>query len=277
MPGVAVQSREVSVLNSRGCDLTLILPAYNEAGRIRSTVEQASSYFDRRGIRAEIVVPADGTDGTREIVCEMGRKHDRIVALGNEYRGGKGRGIRQAVAVATGQIIGFADADNKVPIEEYDRIEPALNDGYQVVIGSRAIQGATIERRQPIHRELGGKAFGVFMRAITGLPVRDTQCGFKFFPAPVARDLFSRQRIDGYMFDVEILYIAHRLGYSILEVPVRWRDDGDSRLDLVSGNLKNIKDILTVRRLHRRLRVEVTADRGTTLEPTVRPEQSRLG
>jgi len=91
------------------------------------------------------------------------------------------------------------------------------------------------------------------MRAVTGLRVRDTQCGFKFFPAAVARDLFKRQQIDGYMFDVEILYLAKQLGYSIREVPVRWRDDGDSRLDLVSGNLNNLRDVLRIRRLHARL------------------------
>jgi dolichyl-phosphate beta-glucosyltransferase len=237
----------------RGCDVTLILPAYNEAARIRSTVEQAFQYFDRRGMQAEIIVAADGTDGSREIVREMARMRERLVVFGNEGRCGKGRGIRQAVAMATGAIIGFADADNKVPIEEYDKIERALASGHQVVIGSRAVSGSRVERHQPLHRELGGKAFGVFMRAITGLPVQDTQCGFKFFPSPIARDLFSRQTIDGYMFDVEILFIARRLGYSILEVPVRWRDDGDSRLDIVSGNLTNLRDILMIRRRHANL------------------------
>ena len=234
-------------------DITLILPAYNEARGIQSTVEQALDYFDKRGIRCEIIVPADGSDGSREIVNEMGREREGITAFGDELRGGKGRGIRRAVAMAKGRIIGFADADNKVPIEEYEKVEKALADGIQVVIGSRAVAGSRIEVSQPFYRQLGGQAFGVLMRAITGLRVRDTQCGFKFFPAPVARDLFHRQLIDGYMFDVEILYLARQLRYSILEVPVAWRDDGDSRLDLVRGNLRNLRDLLRVRRLHARL------------------------
>ena len=246
----------------KDCKITLILPAYNEARRIRSTVEQALAYFNGRGIRSEIIVPADGDDGSREIVREMGLRQEGLTAIGSVARGGKGRGIREAVALAKGEIVGFADADNKVPIEDYGKIEAALADGVDVAIGSRALPDSRIEKKQPLHRQLGGQAFGVWMRAITGLPVRDTQCGFKFFPAPVARDLFSHQRIDGYMFDVEILYIARKLGYSIREVPVRWRDDGDSRLDLVSGNLKNFQDVLRIRKMHAQLTERARAGRS---------------
>ena len=235
--------------------ISLILPAYNEAGRIRSTVEEALAYFDRRGLRCEIIVPADGNDGTREIVREIGSRREGVTTLGSEYRRGKGRGIREAVAVATGEIIGFADADNKVPIEEYGKIEQALADGADVAIGSRGLADSRFEKRQSFYRQLGGQGFGLWLRSITGLRIRDTQCGFKFFPAPVARDLFDRQKIDGYMFDAEILYIAHKLGYSIKEVPVTWRDDGDSRLDLFSGNVRNFRDVLRVRKMHGHLNV----------------------
>ncbi len=230
--------------------ISLILPAYNEAGRIRSTVEQALAYFDDRRLRCEIVVPADGDDGTREIVRELGLRRPGVTAIGGVQRRGKGRGIREAVALAQGEIIGFADADNKVPIQDYAKIETALADGIDVVVGSRGLADSRIERSQPFYRQLGGQAFGLWLRAVTGLTLRDTQCGFKFFPAAVARDLFTRQQIDGYMFDAEILYIAHKLGYSIREVPVRWRDDGDSRLNLISGNVKNFKDVLRIRSMH---------------------------
>jgi glycosyltransferase involved in cell wall biosynthesis len=234
-------------------DITLILPAFNEAARIRSTVEQALAYFDSRGMQSEIIVAADGNDGSREIIRDFARERPGVLVIGHPERRGKGRGIREAVAKARGEIVGFADADNKVAIEEYGKVERGLEAGFQVVIGSRAVSGSEIAQAQPLHRRLGGKAFGIIMRGITGLNVRDTQCGFKFFPAPVAHDLFGRQRIDGYMFDAEILYIAHRLGYSIHEVPVRWRDDGDSRLDLVSGNIRNMRDVLRIRRMHGRL------------------------
>ena len=157
------------------------------------------------------------------------------------------------VSVGTWQT--FADADNKVPIEEYGKIEQALADGADVAIGSRGLADSRFEKRQSFYRQLGGQGFGLWLRSITGLRIRDTQCGFKFFPAPVARDLFDRQKIDGYMFDAEILYIAHKLGYSIKEVPVTWRDDGDSRLDLFSGNVRNFRDVLRVRKMHGHLNV----------------------
>ena len=134
-----------------------------------------------------------------------------------------------------------------MPIEEFDKIRPWLSQGYDVVIGSRAMRDSRIERRQPLYRQLGGKGFGVFMHAVVGLQgITDTQCGFKFFSRAAAREIFSRQHIDGYMFDVEILVLARRLGYRIQQVPIRWRDDGDSRLALLGGNLRNVIDIIRI-------------------------------
>ena len=234
-------------------DISLILPAYNEAGRIAGTIAEAVSYFRSRGLAYEILVAADGDDGTREIVAELGRGDPAIRAFGAEGRRGKGRGIREAVGMAAGSIIGFADADNKVPIEEYDKLAPFLAEEFPIAIGSRALARATILRSQPWYRRLGGKGFGIFMRAATGLRgIADTQCGFKFFHGDVARRLFALQKVDGYMYDVEILLLAQYLGYRVREVPIRWRDDGDSRLELVRGNLRNLRDIL-------RLRVRVRA------------------
>lgn len=229
-------------------EITLILPAYNEAGCIARTVGEAVAYFQSRQRTYQIIVAADGADGTREIVGELGRKDPAIQAIGEPARRGKGCGIREAVALATGSVIGFADADNKVPIEEYDKFAPLLAEGSPIVIGSRTLARSTIDRFQPWYRRWGGKGFGVFMRAVTGLRgISDTQCGFKFFQHAVAKQLFTLQKIDGYMYDVEILLLAQYLGHKVCEVPIRWRDDHDSRLDLVRGNLRNLRDILRVR------------------------------
>jgi dolichyl-phosphate beta-glucosyltransferase len=229
-------------------NISLILPAYNEAGCIARTIGEAVAYFRSRQYSYEIVVAADGTDGAREIVTELGRKDPAIRTIGGPARRGKGRGIREAVEIAAGSVIGFADADNKVPIEEYDKFAPLLADECPIAIGSRALARATILQSQPWYRRIGGKGFGVFMRAVTGLRgISDTQCGFKFFHRDVAKRLFTLQKIDGYMYDVEILLLAQHLGYKVCEVPIRWRDDGDSRLDLVRGNLRNLRDILRVR------------------------------
>lgn len=228
--------------------LSLILPAYNEVGRIRHTIEQTRAYLEQRHIAHEIIVAADGDDGTREAVADMARSDPRLSVLGSVKRGGKGRGIRLGVQRAAGHIIGFADADFKTPIEEIDKLLPWLCEGYDIVIGSRAMAESRIEEPQPIYRQLGSQAFAVVLHLLLGLwHINDTQCGFKFFRAPVARDLFRRQRIDGYMFDVEILHLAEQSGYHIKEVGVRWRDDGDSRLRLVAGNWQNMLDILRIR------------------------------
>jgi dolichyl-phosphate beta-glucosyltransferase len=227
--------------------LTLILPAYNESLTIASTISKTITYFDERGYTYEIIVAADGTDGTREVVAELGRANPRIQVTGHAERLGKGRGVREAVAMATGEIIGYADADYKVPIEEFDKIAPLLKE-FEVVSGSRALNRALIERRQPLYRRVGSMGFAVFMQAVVGLRgITDSQCGFKFFRRDTALKLFGRQKIDGYMFDVEILTLAQLFGCRMKEVPIRWRDDGDSRLQLLSGNMRNVIDIFRIR------------------------------
>jgi dolichyl-phosphate beta-glucosyltransferase len=236
--------------------MSLIIPAYNEVASIRRTLGEAIEYFDTRGTAFEIIVCADGTDGTREAARELaissGRDHE-IRVFGSVERRGKGRGIREGVRVAKGDVVGFVDADNKTPITEFDKILPFLQAGHEVVIGSRGLRESRIERWQPLYRRLGSKGFGLLMHACVGLKdVVDTQCGFKFFQAMVAKELFLHQQIDGYMFDVEILFLARQRGYRITQVPVRWRDDGDSRLQLVSGNVRNVRDLLSIRWRHQR-------------------------
>ena len=227
--------------------ISLIFPAYNEAQHITQTVTEAKQYFTSRGFSHEIIVSADGSDETREIVSEMTKTDPTLKVIGNIERRGKGYGIRQAIPLTTGVIVGFADADNKTPISEFDKIEPLLHT-HDIVIGSRGLKESRIEQAQPLYRQIGSKGFGVYMRAITGLhDIIDTQCGFKFLQRNVAVDLFSRQKIDGYMYDVEILYLARRAGYTIAQVPIRWRDDGDSRLQLISGNIRNALDVLRIR------------------------------
>ena len=229
-------------------ELSLIVPAFNEAGRIRGTLQAMRSHLAARGLAYEIIVAADGDDGTREIVAEMAAGDGRLAVLGGPERGGKGRGIRLGVARARGRLVGFVDADDKTPIEEMDKLLPWLDRGFDMVIGSRGLADSRVEVRQALYRRVGSRAFGIAMHALLGLwNVRETQCGFKFFRGDVARDLFARQRIDGYMFDVEILHLANRSGYRIKEVGVRWRDDRDSRLDLVAGNGRNLIDLLRIR------------------------------
>lgn len=228
--------------------VSLILPAYNEAERITQTIHSIRSYFEQERISFEIIVSADGDDGTDEKVSKLRAEDPRISLITNRTRCGKGLGIRNGVARASGSIVGFADADNKVPITEIEKVLPWFSRGYDIVIGSRGVWDSCLEVLPPVHRRLGSRAFAVLMHGLIGLwNIHDTQCGFKFFLQPVARALFSRQRVDGYMFDVEILHLAERWGYRIKEVGVRWRDDGDTRLRLIAGNWRNFMDLLRIR------------------------------
>jgi dolichyl-phosphate beta-glucosyltransferase len=227
--------------------LSLVIPAYNEVATIQRTLRAIRDYLEPRGYEYELIVAADGTDGTREAAAAL-LSEMPVAVLGEPARRGKGRGVREGVLAATGELVGFLDADYKVAIDEVEKVLPWFDEGYDVVIGSRAAAGADVRVRQPWYRRAGSKGFAMLMRPLVGLHgIADTQCGFKFFRAAAARDLFSRQRIDGYMFDVEVLSLAVRSGYKVREVGVAWRDDGDTRLQLVSGNWKNLKDLFRIR------------------------------
>ena len=231
--------------------ITMIFPAYNEVARIENTVNEAVEFLNNQHLDYEIIVSADGDDGTRELVTLMSQNNPLIRVIGSEKRRGKGYGIREAVKIAGGDIISFADADNKTPITELSKFLPKFQEGYDVVIGSRGLPQSVIERPQPWYRQLGSKGFGLFMHLVTGMwEISDTQCGFKFFKGKVAHHLFSLQKIDNYMYDVEILYLAKQAKYRIAQVPVHWRDDGDSRLNLVKGNIRNFIDVLSIRFNH---------------------------
>ena len=151
-------------------DISLILPAFNESTTIAATIRDVVSYFNSQNYKYELIIAADGEDGTREKAGELALTNSSIKVIGEQARRGKGRGIREAVAIATGKVIGFADADNKVPIEEYGKLGLWLADGYEVVIGSRALRDSKIERPQPLYRRIGSRGFGIFMHLVVGLP-----------------------------------------------------------------------------------------------------------
>ncbi len=230
--------------------LSLIIPAYNEVERIVPTLDAVRTYLDQQPWAYDIQIVADGDDGTRERAAIWAAGDPRVAVLGDSGRHGKGRAVRNGVMRATGEIVGFIDADYKTPIEELGKLLPWFGAGYDVAVGSRKLRDAEVERPQPIHRRLGSRAFGVVLRRLIELPaVRDTQCGFKFFRRDVARRIFSLQRVDGYMFDVEVLRLTALLGYRVCEVGVRWRDDGDSRYHPLWGTLHNAREIFRIRRM----------------------------
>ena len=228
--------------------LSIIVPAYNESATIAVTLARVKMFLDAQSYSYQVIICADGTDGTRERAAEFAGSDPGWIVLGSAQRGGKGKAVREGVFRATGQIVGFIDADYKTPIEELKKLLPYLEGGADVVIGSRRMGAAEIQVPQPLYRRWGSWAFGAVMRRMIGLQgIRDTQCGFKFFRHEAGKRLFSLQRVDGYMFDVEILRLARLLDLRIQEVGVCWRDDGDSRYNPIIGTWRNARDLLRIR------------------------------
>jgi dolichyl-phosphate beta-glucosyltransferase len=228
--------------------LSIVVPAYNEAQSIGATLSAIRAYLDEQSSSYQVIVAADGHDTTPEVVDALRRDWPELELSAERGRHGKGYGVRRGMGLATGQIQGFVDADNKTPIVELNNLLPWFDQGYDVVIGSRALSESRVEVPQPAYRQIGSRVFAFGMHTIVGLRhIHDTQCGFKFFTRAAATDIFRRTRIDGYMCDVEILLIAQRLGYRVREVGVHWRDDGDSRLEVVRGNARNLVELLRIR------------------------------
>ena len=224
--------------------ISIIIPAYNEEKRLPATLETVQSYLEKsRWEFAEILVVDDGSrDGTVAVA-----QRSRVAVLQNPGNRGKGYSVRHGMLEAKGEWTLFTDADLSAPIEDLEKLWRAAEaEQAQVAFGSRAVDRSLIGVHQPLLRELSGRFFNVAMRAITGLPFRDTQCGFKLFDTRAAREIFARQLLDGFGFDVEVLYIAARLGYRLIEVPVRWNDVPGTKVSLWQG-MKGFVDPLNVR------------------------------
>jgi glycosyltransferase involved in cell wall biosynthesis len=215
-------------------EVSLVIPAFNEAARLGPSLEAVADFLARRHPSHEIIVVDDGSrDGTADLV-ERGYGRDSRVRLARHARNeGKGQAVKHGVLMARGSYVFFSDADLSVPVDTLPVFLEALSAGRcDVAVGSRQSPGAVIEVPQPAYRRLLGDGYSRLSRAMLRLPVSDVTCGFKGFRGEVARDLFSRQRLRDWSFDSEILYLARRRGYRVLEIPVRWRDDRATKVRL---------------------------------------------
>ena len=235
-------------------DLTIVIPAYDEEKRIGTTLEETAGFLGGRPWEWELIVVDDGSsDRTSDEVRKFSRRCSGIRCLRNERNRGKGYSVRRGVQAAGGRYIGFMDADYKTDIACLDEAVSRLDQGWDGAIGDRSLGETRIARTRRAYRQIGSEIFRYLLRVVVGLgKFGDTQCGFKFFQARVARDLFARQRVDGYMFDVEILLLAVRSGYRICSIPVVWSDDPDSRFKPVSGTVRDLAELIRIRWYHRR-------------------------
>ncbi|MDX8405514.1 MAG: glycosyltransferase family 2 protein [Mariprofundus sp.] len=234
--------------------LSVIIPAFNEASRLPATLKDAYSWLSAEMHEPfEIVVVDDGsTDGTADEVRALMGHMPELVLLQQAQNRGKGAAVRRGMLEACGELRLFMDADHATHISELTKVLPVVAQGADVVLASRQHPDSDIAQHQSWLREHMGKAFNLLMRTMVGLHMQDTQCGFKGFTAAAAEAIFSRQQLDGFSFDVEILFLANALGFTTAEIPVRWVNEPNSKVRMLMDPLLMFVDLLRIRRLHRR-------------------------
>ena len=230
--------------------LSIIIPAYNEAARIGPALRQALDFLDSRPYSWELLVADDGSsDATARLAAEAaaGRPNLRILSLPHR---GKGWAVKNAMLAARGEYRLLCDADLPVPVEQMERLFPPSSGDVDVAVGSRAAPGAT-RTGEPLLRRIMGRAFNALVRLLALPGLADTQCGFKCFRGDIAPRLFQRQTLDGFAFDVEVLYLARRLGLTVREFPVDWTYRPRSKVRALSDPLSMTRDLLRIRHRHR--------------------------
>jgi glycosyltransferase involved in cell wall biosynthesis len=229
-------------------DYSIVIPAYNESVRIGPTLDRVLAYMQQQGWEAEIVVVNDGSrDNTAEIVRDYAGGSASVRLVENPGNCGKGYSVRNGILHAKGAVVLFTDADLSSPIEEAAKLLDAIHRGCDVAIGSRWLRSDLQTARQPIHRQVLGRAFNLALKVVLGLSFKDTQCGFKAFKQQAARDIFGRQVIRRWGFDPEILFLARQLGYKTKEIPVAWAHDERSKINPLIDGMSMLLDMFRIR------------------------------
>ena len=228
--------------------ITIVIPAYNESARLGRTLDRILDFAYQEAWPAEIIVVDDGsTDQTAELVQAYTERNPIIRLLSNPGNRGKGYSVRNGILHANGEFILFTDADLSSPIEEAPKLFRALEDGSDIAIGSRWVRPELQTQRQSVTRQILGRVFNGFLRLFLGLKFNDTQCGFKALRQPCAKAVFPLQKVEGWGFDPEILFLAQKMGFSIAEVPVLWAHDDGTRIHPLADGAKMIADMMRIR------------------------------
>jgi len=235
-------------MNSARCDLSIVIPSYNEELRLPATLERLAEYLSTLGGQSEVLVVDDGsTDGTAAVAESFRGRIPEIRVLSNGTNRGKGYSVRHGMLEARGDVVLFTDADLSAPIEEADKLFGALKNGYDVAIGSRAMDRSLISTHESLFREFAGIIFNKIVRTILRLPFVDTQCGFKAFRRERCHIIFEQQRIEGFGFDPELLYLARHHGLKSIEIPVRWGHSPATKVSMLRDSVTMFVDIFVIR------------------------------
>lgn len=228
--------------------LSVIIPAYNEEKRITKSLMEIDGYLRLQKYEYEIIVVNDGSaDKTVEVIRKLEPQVKNLFLIDNKKNQGKGFAVRQGFLKATGKYKLFADADNSVSINQIENFFPYFKQNYDILIASRNLKGSALRPAQPLQRRALGYAFSLIFKIFIGVcGIKDSQCGFKIFTKKSAEDILPRCRINRWSFDAEILAIAKKLGYKIKEVPVIWKNDSNSRVNL-AGMFGAVKDLVKIK------------------------------
>jgi dolichyl-phosphate beta-glucosyltransferase len=231
--------------------LSIIIPAHNEEKRLPGTLEQIFHFLEKQPFPSEVIVVENGSnDRTYDIAREYATKKQNLHVVRNDWRG-KGLAIQRGVKEAIGQYIFLCDADLSMPIEEVSKFLPPQLQDVDIAIASREAPGA-VRYDEPYYRHLTGRVFNTLIRWLVLPGLQDTQCGFKCIRAEVAHDIFPHQTLTGWAFDVELLYIARHKGYQVVEIPIDWYYNDDSKISVLRDSLRMFLDLLLIRRNARR-------------------------
>lgn len=226
----------------------MIIPAYNEEKRILQTIQSIAAYFSKKPRSYELIVVDDGSsDNTASVVSSLSDKIPNLEVCSLAKNMGKGCAVRFGGLRAKGNLILFTDADGSTPFEEVEKLELALADNFDIAIGSRAIFSKDTVVEAIWYRKLLGRTFNRIINILILPGIADTQCGFKMFRKEAAKKLFSAQKIDRFAFDVELLFLARKYGYRIVEVPINWANVPGSKVNLLTDSTKMFFDVLKLR------------------------------
>jgi glycosyltransferase involved in cell wall biosynthesis len=226
--------------------LSLIIPAYNEESRLPQTLGALMEYLDSQSYLSEVLVVENGSqDATFAIAQDFASRYPNLHALHSEQRG-KGQAVRMGMLMAQGEYRFMCDADFSMPVDQIDRFIPPALENYDIAIASREAHGA-VRYNEPWYRHFVGRIYNWMIRIIALPGLQDTQCGFKCFRGEVAEDLFNLQTLNGWSFDVELLFIAQRRGCKIVEIGIPWYFNAESKIRVLKDSLRMGLDLLRIR------------------------------